>query len=239
MIVLALIVAFAAWVAGPSQRAIRIRGLWTNALGGGSDVDAWPVAAFVARSKTALRVAGAAVALAILILWNHPKPATVLGVGILLLIYLAVIELLTAGRVRTCRHSERGDVSVDTGPPRRSVRARLPVRSERRSPDAATSLLAWLPCSHWPAAAARSTAGDRTASASWATAPISAGPNPWRPGQSRLAHGRRGRELVCGSTAAHELSCWGSGADMRNGDPSDHDHLVPTRTHLASPTGRR
>ena len=94
VIVLALIVAFAAWVAGPSHRAIRIRGLWTNALGGGSDVKPGPVAAFVARSKTALRVAGAAVALAILILWNHPKPATVLGVGILLVIYLAAIELL-------------------------------------------------------------------------------------------------------------------------------------------------
>ena len=97
MIVLALIVAFAAWVAGPSHRANRIRGLWTNALGGGSDVEPGPVAAFVARSKTALRVAGAAVALAILILWNHPKPATVLGVGILLVIYLAAIELLARG----------------------------------------------------------------------------------------------------------------------------------------------
>ncbi len=97
VIVLSLIVAFAAWVAGPSHRANWIRGLWTNALGGGSDVEPGPVAAFVAHSKTALRVAGAAVALAILILWNHPKPATVLGVGILLVIYLAAIELLARG----------------------------------------------------------------------------------------------------------------------------------------------
>ena len=97
MIALALVVALAAWIAGPSRLAIRIRGLWTNALGGSSDVEAGPVATFVARSKTALRVAGAGVALAILILWNHPKPVTVLAVGILLLVYLAAIELLGRG----------------------------------------------------------------------------------------------------------------------------------------------
>jgi hypothetical protein len=97
VIVLALVIAIAAWIAGPSRLATRIRGLWTNALGGRSDVEAGPVATFVARSKTPLRVAGAGVALAILILWNHPKPVTVLGVGILLLVYLAVIELLGRG----------------------------------------------------------------------------------------------------------------------------------------------
>jgi hypothetical protein len=94
MIVLALVVAIAAWVAGPSRSAIRIRGLWTRGLGRGSDVDVGPVAAFVARSKTGLRIAGAAVALAVLILWNHPKGVTVLAVGILLLVYLAVIEFV-------------------------------------------------------------------------------------------------------------------------------------------------
>ena len=51
----------------------------------------------MARSKTALRIAGAAVALAVLMLWNHPKPGTVLGVGVLLLVYLAVIEVVGRG----------------------------------------------------------------------------------------------------------------------------------------------
>jgi hypothetical protein len=97
VIALALVVAIAAWVAGPSHVAIRIRAIWTNALGGSSDVEPGPVATFVARSKSPLRVAGAGFALAILILWNHPKPATVLGVGILLLVYLAVIEFLGRG----------------------------------------------------------------------------------------------------------------------------------------------
>jgi len=96
-IAFALVVALAAWVAGPSRWATRVRGLWTNALGGSSDVETGSVAAFVARAKTPLRVAGAVVAVAILIIWNHPKPGTVLGVGILLLAYLAVIEFLGRG----------------------------------------------------------------------------------------------------------------------------------------------
>ncbi len=97
VIALALVVVIGAWIAGPSRPATRIRGLWTNALGGSSEVEAGPVATFVAHSKTALRVAGFGVALAILILWNHPKPITVLAVGVGLVIYLAVIELLGRG----------------------------------------------------------------------------------------------------------------------------------------------
>jgi hypothetical protein len=106
VIVLALVIAVAAWVAGPSHLATRIRGIWTNALGGSSDAEAGPVATFVARSKRSLRVAGAGVALAVLIVWNHPKPATVLGVGILLLIYLAAIELLGRGASAPARAEE-------------------------------------------------------------------------------------------------------------------------------------
>jgi hypothetical protein len=100
MIVLALVVAIAAWIAGASRSALRIRGLWTGRLGHGSsdaDADAGPIAAFVARSKAGLRIAGAAVALLVLVLWDHPKPITVLAVGLLLLIYLAVIEILGRG----------------------------------------------------------------------------------------------------------------------------------------------
>jgi hypothetical protein len=103
LIVLAVLIAVAAWVAGPSRGAIRIRSLWTRGLGRetsadadtGSDVS--PIAAFVARSKNGLRILGAGIALVVLILWNHPKPVTVLGVAILLVIYLAVVELLGRG----------------------------------------------------------------------------------------------------------------------------------------------
>lgn len=97
VIVLALVIAASAWVAGPSRGAIRIRALWTRTLGTTSDAEGGSFAGFVARSKTALRMAGAGVALAILILWNHPKPVTVLVVGILLLVYLALVEFLGRG----------------------------------------------------------------------------------------------------------------------------------------------
>jgi hypothetical protein len=103
VIVLALVVAIAAWVAGPSRAAKRVRGVWNRSLAGAgakadeSDMATGSVASFVARSKNPLRVAGAAIAIAILMIWNHPKPGTVLGVGLLLVIYLAVIEFLGRG----------------------------------------------------------------------------------------------------------------------------------------------
>ena len=96
-VVLAAVVAIAAWVGGPSRSAIRIRAVWTGGLGRSTGDEAGPVAAFVARSKTGLRIAGAGVALAVLILWNHPKPITVLAVGILFIVFLAIIELLGRG----------------------------------------------------------------------------------------------------------------------------------------------
>ena len=56
--------------------------------------DAGPVASFVARSKPMLRGLGAAIAFIVLILWNHPTALTVLGIGVVLVVYLVVIELL-------------------------------------------------------------------------------------------------------------------------------------------------
>jgi hypothetical protein len=104
VIVLALVVAIAAWVASRD----RTRRLWNRGLGRTGDradesgFATGSVAHFVAHYKTALRLVGLGLAIAILILWNHPKPGTVLGVGVLLLIYLAVIEFLgRAARVAT------------------------------------------------------------------------------------------------------------------------------------------
>jgi hypothetical protein len=100
VIVLALVAAIAAWVAGPSRPAVRLRNLWNRSLRGvgtradESDFATGAIANFVARYKNSLRLAGVGIAIAILILWDHPKPRTVLGVGILLLVYLAVVEFL-------------------------------------------------------------------------------------------------------------------------------------------------
>ena len=94
-IALALVIAFAAWVVGPSSAATSVRGWWHRAFGTSrGSGEAGPVAAFVARSKTLLRGIGVAIAFLVLIVWNHPTALTVLVVAIVLVVYLAVLELL-------------------------------------------------------------------------------------------------------------------------------------------------
>jgi hypothetical protein len=96
-IALALVIAFAAWIVGPSSAAVSVRGWWHRAFGTarGSGVDeAGPVARFVARFKSLLRGIGVAIAFLVLIVWNHPTVLTVLVVAIVLVVYLALLELL-------------------------------------------------------------------------------------------------------------------------------------------------
>jgi hypothetical protein len=99
-IVVALLIAFAAWVVGPSSAATSLRGRWQRALGtssgsaGDAATPAGPVATFVAHSKAALRGVGVAIAFLVLIIWNHPTPLTVLVVALALVVYLAIIEFV-------------------------------------------------------------------------------------------------------------------------------------------------
>jgi hypothetical protein len=102
VLVIALIVAIAAWLAGPGKGAVAIRSLWRRALTGNPDPDhphaaSGPVASFVAGSKNGLRVVGAALALLVLIAWNHPTVITVIVVAIVFIVYLAVIEFVGRG----------------------------------------------------------------------------------------------------------------------------------------------
>jgi hypothetical protein len=99
VVALALVIAFAAWVIGPSSAAMNLRSWWHRALGtsGASATDATmsgPVASFVARSKPLLRGIGAAIAFVVLIAWNHPSALTVLVIGLVLVVYLVILELL-------------------------------------------------------------------------------------------------------------------------------------------------
>jgi hypothetical protein len=99
VVALALVIAFAAWVVGPSSAATSVRGWWHRVLGtsGASTGDATtpgPVATFVARSKPLLRGIGVALAFVVLIAWNHPTVRTVLVTGLLLVVYLVILELL-------------------------------------------------------------------------------------------------------------------------------------------------
>jgi hypothetical protein len=97
---LGIIIALAAFLSGPSRLAVRIREGAKSLIGGAgrkADQAGWtpgPVGTWVAAHKTGLRVAGVAVAFLVLFLWSSPRPLTLLVLALLLLVYLAVIELV-------------------------------------------------------------------------------------------------------------------------------------------------
>ena len=95
-IALTLVIAFVAWVIGPSSAAAHLRGCWHQALGrsGGSVEEAGPIPTFVARSKNLLRGIGATIAVVVLIMWTHPSALTVLAITVLFVVYLALIEFI-------------------------------------------------------------------------------------------------------------------------------------------------
>jgi hypothetical protein len=100
-IAVALVIAFAAWVVGPSAAATAVRGWWHRAFGTpAAGADAGPVATFVAHSKALLRGLGVAIAFVVLIAWNHPTALTVLVVGLVLVVYLVLLELLGRNAAR-------------------------------------------------------------------------------------------------------------------------------------------
>ena len=116
VIAVALVIAFVAWVVGPSSSATSLRGWWDRTLGTSSASDAGapgPVASFVARSKPLLRGLGAAIAFVVLIAWNHPTALTVLGVGVLFVVYLVVLELLGTQRDARTGHGHDNDVALN------------------------------------------------------------------------------------------------------------------------------
>ena len=94
-VVLGLVIAIGAWLAGPSSAATRLRSM----VRGGEDrqlaTDGFP--GWVARSRTGIRVALIGLGAVVLVLWNHPKPITLLVVVILVLIGIAVTEVVARG----------------------------------------------------------------------------------------------------------------------------------------------
>ncbi|HEX3668844.1 MAG TPA: hypothetical protein VHY55_06795, partial [Acidimicrobiia bacterium] len=97
---LGLIVALAAFLSGPSRPAVWIREGAKLLIGGAgrkADQAGWkpgPVGTWVAAHKVGLRVAGVAVAFLVLFIWSSPRPLTLLVLALLLLVYLAAIELV-------------------------------------------------------------------------------------------------------------------------------------------------
>jgi hypothetical protein len=100
VLVLALIIAAAAFLTGPSVTAVRTRRAITTAidrLRGGAEQAGWntgPVGAWVYRNKTALRIVAVSVAAIALVFWGRPTGKVVIGLSLALLVVLAIIEFL-------------------------------------------------------------------------------------------------------------------------------------------------
>jgi hypothetical protein len=100
IIAIALIVALAAWVSGPTRAATGIRTTAKRIVGGAGEsagshgVTFGAFGAWVARYRAGLRVAVVLLALVTLLLWNQPRGGTVIVLAILLLVLLALIEFV-------------------------------------------------------------------------------------------------------------------------------------------------
>jgi hypothetical protein len=98
-----LVAAVIAYLAGPGRGAVRVRAFAASVFHGaagrvsaaraeGGAFD--KVTAFVSRSRVGLRIAGVALAVIVLLLWNTPTAWTVLVIAIVLAVYLLLVELL-------------------------------------------------------------------------------------------------------------------------------------------------
>jgi hypothetical protein len=98
--VLALFVAFAAFIAGPSTGAVRTRGLFQGGIGslrGGAEAAGWNTGRFgtwTYAHRTALRVGVFIVAGLLLMSWDQPTGWVVVGTAVVVLLALLVVEFL-------------------------------------------------------------------------------------------------------------------------------------------------
>jgi len=97
VLVLAPVVAAAAFLTGPSVSAVRTRAGLAGAIGWGVDRAGLPtgrVGAWVETNKRALRIGAVALACLALVFWGRPTGKVVLGLTLALLVVLALIEFL-------------------------------------------------------------------------------------------------------------------------------------------------
>jgi hypothetical protein len=100
VIAVALVVALAAWLTGPTRAATGVRSTAKRIVGGAGEsagshgMTFGAFGAWVAHYRAGLRIAAVLLALVTLLLWNQPRGGTVLALAILLLIALALIEFV-------------------------------------------------------------------------------------------------------------------------------------------------
>ena len=96
VLVVGLVVAAGAFLAGPSVTAVRIRGAFASGLGrirhrGGQ---AGPVETWTYSHRRALRISAVALAALVFVFWGQPTAAVVIVIAVLLLVVLGLIELI-------------------------------------------------------------------------------------------------------------------------------------------------
>jgi len=100
LLVVGLVIAAGAFLAGPSVTAVRIRkgvvsGIdWLRARGERAGVRTGPVGEWIGAHKAGLRVGAIALVGVIFVFWGHPTAAVVIWLVVLLLVLLGLIELL-------------------------------------------------------------------------------------------------------------------------------------------------
>jgi hypothetical protein len=118
VLLLGLLVAAAAYLAGPSRTAVATRaalrrgGAAVRGLGGGSaGLAGARVGHTVRAARRPLQVLAVTLAGLTLVFWDRPSPAVLVGVVLVLLVVLAVIEVLAAGDYPSATETS----SVDAG----------------------------------------------------------------------------------------------------------------------------
>jgi hypothetical protein len=100
VLVLGIVVALGAWLSGPGRRAVLVRGMWRNGLGGAraaaerAGMRTGPVGPWVHHFKRALCWVVVAAGAVAFVVWDRPTPWVVVGLALTVLLGLAVLELL-------------------------------------------------------------------------------------------------------------------------------------------------
>jgi hypothetical protein len=100
--VVGLVMAFTAFVSGPSKGALRVRNGFTGGIGslrGDAESAGWNtgrVGAWTYAHKNALRLSAAVLGGLILVFWSQPTAWVVVGIALLVVVLLAVIEFLSS-----------------------------------------------------------------------------------------------------------------------------------------------
>ncbi|WP_103379867.1 hypothetical protein [Pseudonocardia dioxanivorans] len=124
LFVVGLVVALAAWVTGPSNTAVRLRGALSRGVGalrrGGfaRRLAAGPVGPWVHDHRVLLRTVLVVLAALVVVLWDRPSGWTVLTVALVLVVLLGVLELLDQPRslVTADADGSPGSPGLDGGP---------------------------------------------------------------------------------------------------------------------------